>query len=53
VLKGPTYLGGFIGSVLGSFIPTIWGAGQLSIASMLFFILGGFAGIWLAYRLSS
>lgn len=53
MMKGPTYAGGFIGSLIGSFIPSIWGAGQLSPASMLFFLLGGLAGVWLAYRLST
>ncbi len=52
MMKGPTYAGGFIGSFVGSLVPSIWGAGQFSIASMLFFFVGGFAGIWLAYRLT-
>jgi uncharacterized membrane protein YeaQ/YmgE (transglycosylase-associated protein family) len=51
VRKGPTYIGGFVGSFAGSFIPSLWGAGQLSAASMAFFVIGGMAGIWLAYRL--
>lgn len=53
MLKGPTYIGGFLGSLVGSVVPSIWGAGQLSLASMAFFMLGGFFGIWLAYRLSA
>jgi uncharacterized membrane protein YeaQ/YmgE (transglycosylase-associated protein family) len=51
--KGPTYIGGFIGSLVGSFIPAIWGAGQLSGASLLFFLLGGIGGVLLAYRLNA
>jgi hypothetical protein len=53
VRKGPTYIGGFIGSLLGSFIPAIWGASQLSGSSLLFFLLGGIGGILLAYRLTA
>jgi hypothetical protein len=53
MFKGPTYAGAFIGSCIGSFIPSIWGAGQLSMSSVLFFFLGGVAGIWLAYRLTA
>lgn len=53
MMKGPTYVGGFVGSFVGSFIPAIWGAGQLSMASLLFFLLGGVAGVWLAYRLTA
>lgn len=52
MMKGPTYAGGFIGSLVGSFVPSIWGAGQLSMASMLFFVIGGLAGVWLGYRLA-
>lgn len=49
--KGPTYAGGLLGSFGGSFIPAFWGAGQLSMSSIAFFVIGGFVGIWLAYRL--
>ena len=49
--KGPTYMGGFVGSFGGSLIPSLWGAGQLSISSLVFFMIGGMVGIWLAYRL--
>ena len=48
--KGPTYIGGFVGSFGGSLIPSLWGAGQLSVSSVAFFVIGGLAGIWLAYR---
>ncbi len=50
VRKGPTYTGGFVGGTIGSFIPSLWGAGQLSLSSVLFFMIGGFIGIWIAYR---
>jgi len=49
--KGPTYTGGFVGSLAGSFIPSLWGAGQLSLSSLVFFVIGGVVGVWLAYRL--
>ncbi len=51
VRKGPTYAGGFVGGTIGSFIPSLWGAGQLSLSSVVFFMIGGFVGIWIAYRL--
>jgi hypothetical protein len=51
VRKGPTYIGAFIGSLIGSFIPALWGAGQFSMWSLLFFMIGGFLGIWIAFRL--
>ena len=49
VRKGPTYTGGFVGGTIGSFIPSLWGAGQLSLSSVVFFMIGGFVGIWIAY----
>ncbi len=49
--KGPTYIGGFVGSFGGSLIPGLWGAGQMSMSSLLFFLLGGIAGVLIAYRL--
>jgi uncharacterized membrane protein YeaQ/YmgE (transglycosylase-associated protein family) len=51
VRKGPTYTGGFLGSIVGSLLPGLWGAGQFSIASLVFFMVGGCVGIWLGYRL--
>lgn len=53
MFKGPTYVGGFIGSLVGSFVPSLWHAGQLSMSSLLFFLIGGVAGVWVAYRLSA
>lgn len=51
VRTGPTYAGGFVGGTIGSFVPSLWGAGQLSLSSVLFFMIGGFVGIWITYRL--
>lgn len=51
--KGPTYMGAFIGSFGGSLIPSLWGAGQFSLWSLVFFMIGGFVGIWVGYRLSA
>jgi uncharacterized membrane protein YeaQ/YmgE (transglycosylase-associated protein family) len=51
VRNGPTYTGGLVGGLIGSFIPSLWGAGQFSMSSVVFLMIGGFVGIWLAYRL--
>jgi hypothetical protein len=37
------------GSILASYIPALWGGGML--ASVLFSVIGGIAGVLLAYRL--
>jgi hypothetical protein len=49
--RGPTYTGGSVGGILGSFVPALWGAGELSMWSLLFFMIGGILGVWIAYRL--
>ncbi len=41
-------LGGFV----GGFIPTLWGAGGLSFASLFGNALGGFVGIWIGFKLT-
>ena len=51
--KGPTYVGATVSSIAASFIPGLWGAGQLSLWSVVFFMIGGFVGVWVAYRLFS
>jgi hypothetical protein len=42
-------LGAFGGSTLASYIPALWGGGILT--SVFFGVIGGIAGILLAYRL--
>jgi hypothetical protein len=41
-----------VGSSIGSYIPTLWGAGLFSFSSIILCGIGGFAGIYLGYRLS-
>jgi hypothetical protein len=42
-----------IGSTIGSFIPGLWSAGMFSMWGIIFGALGGFAGIWLGFRLGN
>jgi hypothetical protein len=46
-------IGMIIGSTLGGFVPLIWGADLLSFWSIIFTAIGGFAGIWLGYKLGN
>lgn len=39
-----------IGSMLGGFIPELWGAGLFSFSSLLFSTLGALAGIYVAFK---
>jgi uncharacterized membrane protein YeaQ/YmgE (transglycosylase-associated protein family) len=41
-----------IGGTVGGFVPELWGASALSIASLVFSAVGGFAGVWLMARLA-
>jgi hypothetical protein len=41
--------GGF-GTIAGGYVPELWGASGFSAISLVFGVLGGIAGIWLAVR---
>ena len=40
------------GTVVGGYVPELWGAGSFSLASVLFGVAGGAAGLWLGLRVS-
>jgi hypothetical protein len=41
------------GVFVGGFIPELWGASTFSLASLVFSVVGGAAGIWLGVQLSN
>ena len=41
------------GLTMGGVVPDLWGGGSFSLASIVFSVLGGTAGVWLGVRLSS
>jgi len=41
-----------IGSTIGGYIPSLWGAGIFSFSSLILGALGGFAGIWVGNQIS-
>ncbi|MEI7513326.1 MAG: hypothetical protein WCJ74_01760 [bacterium] len=43
----------FIGSTIGGYIPSLWGAGFLSFSGIILTALGGLLGIWLGFRISN
>ena len=45
------WLGMFVGSTIGGFVPMLWGAGALSLSGVFTSAIGGFLGIWGGYRL--
>lgn len=46
------YLGMIIGSVIGGYIPTLFGAGLISYSSVLFSGIGAILGVIICYKLS-
>jgi hypothetical protein len=47
------YLGVFIGSTIGGFIPMLWGADLYSFSPILFSGIGGIIGIVVVYQLNN
>lgn len=47
------YLGMFLGSIIGGYVPTLFGAGLISFSSVLFSGVGSIIGIWIGYKLSN
>jgi hypothetical protein len=46
------WIGMFVGSAIGGWIPSIWGAGMLSMSSVLLTAVGGAIGIWGGFKIS-
>jgi len=51
--KTYTWLGMFVGSTIGAYIPVMWGGSIFSFTSILLTTLGGFIGIWIGFKLSN
>lgn len=49
--KSLLIFGMVVGSTIGGYIPSIFGAGLFSFFSIFCSAIGGFLGIWIAYRL--
>lgn len=47
------WLGAIVGSTIGSYMPSLWGAGIFSFSSLFLGAIGGAAGIIIAYRMTS
>jgi uncharacterized membrane protein YeaQ/YmgE (transglycosylase-associated protein family) len=46
------WIGVFIGSTVGAFIPALWGDSAMSISSIVFSTIGGLVGIWAGFKAS-
>jgi len=46
------WLGLFIGSTIGSYIPCLWGSSIFSVPSLIGGVVGGLGGILVGFKLS-
>lgn len=51
--KTLVFLAMTVGSIIGGYIPTLFGASFISLTSVLFSGIGGIFGIWIGYKLSN
>jgi hypothetical protein len=51
-MKKLIMLGMVVGSCAGSYLPVLWGGSLLSMSSLLLGAIGGFAGIWIGYKIA-
>jgi hypothetical protein len=49
--KTLVWIGLSIGSVVGAYVPLLWGADLFSFSALLSSTAGGFLGIWLGFKL--
>ena len=40
------------GTIVGGYVPVLWGASSFSLVSFVFGFAGGVAGVWLGVRVS-
>lgn len=40
-----------IGSIVGAYVPLLWGDGALSLSSVILSAVGGGVGVWIGYKL--
>lgn len=45
------WLGMFVGSAIGGYIPSLWGAGFMSGSAIISTTIGGLLGIWAGFKL--
>ena len=46
------WIGMFLGSTVGGYVPSLWGADVFSASSILFPAIGAILGTWAGFRLS-
>lgn len=49
--KSLIWIGMFVGSAIGGFIPSLWGDSALSMSGVLLTAVGGLVGIWAGWKM--
>lgn len=49
--KTVVMIGMVVGSLIGGYIPTLWGSGVFSLTSLLTTTIGGVVGVYITYKL--
>ncbi len=52
LMQSRIWLGVLIGSTIGGLVPALWHADPFSYASVWLGGIGGFAGLWIGYKMS-
>ena len=50
--KNLIWIGVFVGSSIGGYLPALWGDSLFSMSSIILSAVGGLAGIWAGWKLS-
>jgi len=50
--RSTIWLGIFIGSTIGGFIPGLWGGDLFSYSGVLLSGVGAFVGLWIGYKMA-
>ena len=51
-MKTLIWAGIFVGSIIGSYVPTLWGADIFSFQSVVGSTIGSILGVWLGYKIA-
>ena len=51
--KSVIWIGMTVGSAVGGYLPMIWGGSLFSFTSIILTAIGGFAGIYVGFKLSN
>jgi hypothetical protein len=47
------WIGAMVGGAIGNYLPLLWGGSSLSFTSIILGLIGGIAGIWAGFKISS